>query len=281
MNRYLLLFALTLCATLLQAQVTEIPEANIAELGTTAGTPQMSGFIFIDGRYLPPPYTVTRRGNGIFINRILAEIPLPWPRGATGAPALKAGDALDADGDFEVIAPLQQAPQQAAPATTAPKVIQSIDDLFGDDDDTPTPTPPPPPTQTPAPTEKLLAQPPAALPQEREQTIEALDRTRQSYEQAIAKGEIFLFGKRHNRVNGTYGSARTLLGVLPRALRYATSAQDLQMRLQQGGIHFLDITICHELYKNKTTFPLLEERLKRIEASEAIEAAKRQQQRRW
>ena len=58
------------CGGVRAAELPEITDAAIAELGITLGTPQMNGFVFIDGRYISPPYTVTRKGNGIFINRI-------------------------------------------------------------------------------------------------------------------------------------------------------------------------------------------------------------------
>jgi hypothetical protein len=82
-------------------------------------------------------------------------------------------------------------------------------------------------------------------------------------------------------VNGTYGTGRALMGVLPNALRYAASPQDLQQRLQQGGVYFIDAAICAELFRNKATFPQLAERLRKIEEAEALEALKRKPARAW
>lgn len=102
-----------------------------------------------------------------------------------------------------------------------------------------------------------------------------LEARRKGYEQALSRGEIYFFSQRHSRLNGNYGTARTLMSVLPAALRSAQSPQDLLQRLNQGGVYFVDLAICSALYKNKLTFPLLEERQKRIEESEAADAAKR------
>ena len=53
-------------------------------------------------------------------------------------------------------------------------------------------------------------------------------------------------------------------------------------RLRRGGVFFIDIAICGELYRNRTTFPLLESRLKKIEEAEALEEARRRREaRRW
>jgi hypothetical protein len=281
--------AVGICLTV-AAQLPEVTETAVQELGSTYGTPQMNGFVFIDGRYVVPPYTVTRRGNGIFINRILVEQPVVWPRGGGAEPAGAGQDAkkaIDGDGDFEVVAP-EQARPAPEPEPEKAKAVRSIDDLFADEEEPAAAAAPAAPAApaTPVPAAAWPAQQPAArtpedAAREKAQTVEALDRVRKGYEQALGRGEIFFFGQRHSRVNGTYGTARTLMGVLPRALRQAVSPQDLQQRLQQGGVYFLDSAICAEIFRNKTTFPQLEERLRRIEEIEALEAQRRKSVRSW
>lgn len=274
----LLLIGVACACLTVAAPLPDVTELATEELGSTYGQPQMSGFVFIDGRYVAPPYTVTRRGNGIFINRIQVEQPVAWPR-TVGAVTVGAEPVakktIDDDGDFEVVAPEQA---QAAPAPA--KTVKSIDDLFADEDEEEPVAVPvaPATTAVPAPAVKRM---PEDIEREKAQTVEAIDRIRKGYEQALANGEIYFFGQRHHRVNGTYGSARTLMGVLPSALRQALSPQDLQQRLRQGGVYFIDLAICSELFKNKTTFPQLESRLRRIEEAEALEAQKRKASRGW
>jgi hypothetical protein len=267
-----------------RAQLPDVAEAAVSELGSTYGTPQMNGFVFIDGHYVPQPYTVTRRGNGIFINRIQVEQPVAWPRGG-GAEAAGAGQerkkTLDADGDFEVVAPVAQARPEPVPEKA--KAVKSIDDLFADGEEAAPPPEPEPEAEpaVPPPVAAAAVAPPAPvrspekIAREKAWAVEGLDRIRKNYEQSLERGEFFFFGQRHNRVNGTYGTARTLMGVLPKALRYASSPQDLQQRLQQGGVYFIDLAVCVELFRNKMTFPQLEERLRKIEEGEALDALKR------
>ena len=262
-----------------RAQLPEITETALAELGIAYGVPGMSGFVFVEGRYLAPPYTVTRRGNGIFVNRVQVEQPVVWPRGVEPASAARA---VDADGDFEAVAPeaAQPAPAQPVAEDAQKKAVKSIDDLFADEEEPA--AAPQPAAARPAPAASTQAvRSPEDHARDKAQVIEGLDRIRAGYEQALSRGEIFFFGQRHNRVNGTYGTARTLMGVLPKALRYAESPLDLQNRLKQGGVYFLDIGICGELFKNRNTFPLLEERLRKIEADEALEAMKKKAARPW
>jgi hypothetical protein len=51
----------------------------IQALGVVKGKPIDSGIVFIDGRYVEAPYTVSRRGRQIFINDILVYQWAEWP----------------------------------------------------------------------------------------------------------------------------------------------------------------------------------------------------------
>jgi hypothetical protein len=103
-------------------QLPEVPEEAIEALGTTVGTPQNSGFVFIEGRYLAPPYTVSRKGNGIFINRIQVEQPFGWTAEtltpAVIVPPKKTGEEAKKK-DLEKTSIFSDAPVQEAtvPAT--------------------------------------------------------------------------------------------------------------------------------------------------------------------
>lgn len=275
----------------LAAWLPEVPERAVAELGSTHGTPQAKGFVFVEGRYIPPPYTVTRKGNGIFINRIQVDQPVPWISGAAdgdspeggapkaadgeapegGAPKTADGEApdggvpkaADADGDFEEVAPDETPAETAAGTDDLFSDIGKADEKLGD-----------------APQAKE-ERGPAQGKINKEAWLQGLEKLRKGYDDALGRGEVFFFGPK-KRVNGNYGSARTMMGVLPQALRHSQSPQELLRRLREGGVFFIDIGICGELYRNKTTFPLLEERLKKIEETEALEEARRRNAvRRW
>lgn len=269
------------------AELPEVTPEALADLGTTLGTPQMSGFVFIEGRYLAPPYTVTRKGNGIFINRIQIEQPVAWARAADAdageAPAAApVKKSVDADGDFEEVGaaakPAEAPAGDAAAEPAKPKTVKSIDDLFDDD----APAQPAATAAVAAPAAVAAAPHPAVaeltgeeLKRQKEALVANLERLRKGYEQALQQNEFFFFGLRHNRVNGNYGTARALMGVLPKALRYAQSPQDLMQRLNQGGVYFIDLGICTALFKYRATFPLLEERLAKIEEAEEVESMRR------
>ncbi|MBN1513078.1 MAG: hypothetical protein JXB13_13770 [Phycisphaerae bacterium] len=68
------------------------------ELGVRVGEPLDSGFVFFDGRYLEPPYVVSRRGMAVFINDAMVQPPfLSWPLPVED-PILGASDPPIPDG---------------------------------------------------------------------------------------------------------------------------------------------------------------------------------------
>jgi hypothetical protein len=323
------LLAAALLAGTAAAQQLEVPPEAIEALGSTRGTPSLKGFVFIDGRYIQPPYTVSRIGNGIFINRILVEMPVPWSRFAPPPPK---ADKNDADGDFEDVTPAKPAEPPAQPAVKpvpppaekpaaderpdeaekpakpaadkddidslfdapAPKKPpkpakpgDAIDALFddapaGSDVDAPAADEPAPvaaPTEPAAPAaekaEPLPERTKEEIAKEEQLLKDYLDKMRQTYETALNRDEVFFFGRSHARINGNYGTARAMMQVLPDALKTSGSPDELLARLQRGGVYFIDARVAYLLFRNKATYPMLQERLARIKESEILEAAKR------
>lgn len=65
---------------------------SVQELGMSKGRPVTNGFVFIDGKYIEPPYLVARPGHGIFINDHLVDRPCPWPIPEKTQPTIPAED---------------------------------------------------------------------------------------------------------------------------------------------------------------------------------------------
>ncbi len=358
-KKVILFIAVSLLMTGHNAEAKVLPEvtqAAVDEMGVTYGVPCMTGFVFVDGQYLPPPYTVTRRGNAIFINRYQIEQPVAWTyfdSTAADAPLAKEPGAPDDDGDFtEPDVKMNPDAAERAPAKVSSidalfsedagdaaempvkeeggRTIRSIDDLFGDGgepDEKPAEKPvvqpiqktvnsiddlfgDEPVTAKPAAAERaknigsiddlfaddekmvgiiqpehakpavaaelrpVVPQTPEELKAKKEILKKRLDDKREAYERAIAKGELYFFSTSHNRINGNYGTARSLLEVLPGALRYARSPEDLMSRLKAGNLYFIDLNTCEALYRHKTTFPLLQQRLDNIKEMETLKASK-------
>jgi len=241
--RYPVLFcaglSLVACVHICLGQWPEVPEEAIDALGKTVGTPQSNGFVFVEGRYLKPPYTVTRNGNGIFINRVQVEQPFSWTA--------------------ESLTPVATPPPQKTEEALAGK---TLDALFDNGSAKPATE-----EKEGAGVEKQVIT--VILTQKQKDSLrQELDNMRMRFEVGLAQGEIFLFNDKNGRINGTYGTAKALFAVLPEAVRYAQSPQDLMARLNQGGVTFLDINACTDLYRNKLNFMVLSDRRRTLEDNE-------------
>lgn len=260
------------------AQLPEVPDEAITALGMTIGTPKRNGFVFIEGRYISPPYTVSRKGNGIFINRIQVEQPIVWSAETLNPSVHPQPKKDEAPKTPE---PVEPSPEPQPPAESAAVVVtdsivvsnappaeapvgKTLDALFDDSA-----------TNSVAGVEKngsgteKKATPVVLTQKQKDELRQKLDAIRVRFEQGLARGEIYFFSPKYGRVNGTYGTAKTLFSVLPEALRYAQSPQDLMSRLRQGGVSFLDASTCVDLYKNKLSFMVLNDRRKMIELNES------------
>lgn len=274
--------SLVVVAPVCWAQLPEVSEEAIEALGITEGTRQSNGFVFVEGCYIAPPYTVTRKGNGIFINRVQVEQPFPWTA-ETLTPAIadptKKRGAEPGKGDAEKENYLSDGREQEAgggasdvrvvPVAGSPAAVSTgntLDALF-DEGPARSATEE---QQTAVPGKQAAS---VSLTQKQKAELcQNLDMRRLRFETGLAQGEIFLFNYRYGRINGTYGTAKTLFAVLPEAVRYAQSPQDLMARLNQGGVYFLDINACTDLYRNKLNFMALSARRRSIEVSEAKKA---------
>jgi hypothetical protein len=254
------------------AQLPEVSAEAIEALGVTTGTPKRNGFVFIEGRYLPPPYTVSRKGNAIFINRIQVEQPIAWTAEALTPSAIPTPKKVEPPKKEEsekpsIFSPASETPELVAVpesqvVTPEPQVGKTLDALFnepatnsvaGNDASTPD-------KKTP---QVVLTQ------KQKVEFRQKLDAIRLRFELGLGQGEIYFFSSKNGRLNGTYGTARALFMVLPEAVRYAQSPQDLLSKLYQGGVSFLDINACTDLYKHKLNFTVLIARREMIKLSEA------------
>lgn len=69
MRKAFIVATFALCA-LAAGAFPAIPKESAKALGVTRGRPFSEGIVFVNGKYLPPPYVVERWGTGIRINKI-------------------------------------------------------------------------------------------------------------------------------------------------------------------------------------------------------------------
>ena len=77
--KIVLAIAAALAVPFAEASFQPNPKGAVKALKVTRGKPFKTGLVFIDGKYIPPPYTIERYGLVLRVNKIQATNPvIPW-----------------------------------------------------------------------------------------------------------------------------------------------------------------------------------------------------------
>ena len=229
----------------------KVPAQAMKELKGAVGKPLDSGIVFVNGRYIRPPYRVARMGTAIFINDVQVTGQInSWRKFLATQPGFTG----------------QIPAKQQTPAVVKAK---DLDDLFADDD---------PPAQEAKPEAPASASEPEVNFSANARSAELLreiDTFRAGVQRRLREGHACFFGSRYARVEVPPGLVKKLLEVLPDAMREADDGVDLESRIRARGIVFLNRTICNELIEHRPDYLKLIERKKALLEQERMEAMSR------
>ena len=253
--------ALVLAAGAAAPQFEEVPSGANKYLKAVRGKPIYTGMVFVNGHYLKPPYVLMRSGTALFINhsiQITGQI-VPWKSFL----ATQSGGAA-------IFAPPPSAPARPR-AVQQPHQVQSVDDLF---DDTPPPEPEPAaPAPDPAASSATTAETAAAIaaleksftPNEQTEKMKKRINDRRSYyDRKLREGNVIFFGSRYSPVTVEPRLVRSLLAVLPEAMREAEDGDQLYAALRSRGIVYLSREVCDDLVENRQDYRQVIEHRKTI-----------------
>ena len=221
----------------------KVPDAARTALKGARGKPVRKGMVFVDGHYLPPPYTVARYGTAIFVNdvQVTGQI-VPWKTFLAtqpgGAPAAAS------------------APTPAAPA----KKATAIDDLFDDGA----------PAAAPAPAAADAGGGAFVANARSNQLLKRINDYRTDVNKRLLNGDACFFG-RYGFVAVQQRLSRGLLDVLPEAIRDSADGTDLFNRLRGRGVGFLNANICADLIDNRADYTALVERRRKVKEDEEVQ----------
>ncbi len=227
----------------------KVPRQAMRELKGAVGKPLAEGMVFVNGRYLAPPYRVARMGTAIFVNDVQVTHQVnSWRKFLATQPenAVAAGAG-------------------AAAAAQQPAVAASLDELFEDED--------------------AAGAKPAAAAAEEERPFKAnaksaallqeIDAYRTLVQRKLREGNVCFFGSRYARIVVEPRIAKQLLAVLPEAMRDGESGEDMEARLRAGGIVFLNRTVCEELLQNRPDYLKITARRRQMQEQERAEGKSR------
>lgn len=226
----------------------KVPRQAMRELKGAVGKPLAEGMVFVNGRYLAPPYRVARMGTAIFVNDVQVTHQVnSWRKFLATQPESAASAAAG-----------------AAAAAQPPAVAASLDELFEDED-------------------AAGAKPAAAAEEERPfkanaksaALLQEIDAYRTLVQRKLREGNVCFFGSRYARIVVEPRIAKQLLAVLPEAMRDGESGEDMEARLRAGGIVFLNRTVCEELLQNRPDYLKITARRRQMQEQERAEGKSR------
>lgn len=270
----------------------KVPRDALLALHEARGKPFTGGAVFVNGKYLPPPYVVSRYGTAIVINghQVTGQIvswnkflgPRPAAPAASAPSAAKPANSEEkaADEKVEEASSLDDlfsddsaasgessAAASAAPAAAASDEMDTIDDLFGDEGEKPKAKPRAPVAKAarPAAPAAPAGPPPKYVPSARtKQLLDVIDKQRTAYDRALRMNNFYFFSPRYSNVGGNLRVLGIMSEKLPDALKDATSADDLYSRMRRSGLGFVSPEVCTDLFANKRTFLSLYELRSRV-----------------
>ena len=255
-----------------------IPKEGAKALGVTRGKPFSAGAVFINGKYIEPPYVVERWGTGIRINSIpVTGQVVDWNE------FLKTQDGVktvkkEAFPVQEVAPVAQQVPVAPPPAPAAD--VSSLDDLFDDDPKPARPTPAPRAVATPAASQPVAA--PAAprtvttyalsgafKPNESSKALLGrINSSRTEIDRILRSGGFVCFGDSYSRVTGDKRTLMAMLERLPELEQRSGSLDAFRAGVRSAGLVYLNEVLCEDLFRNRIDYRKLKERRERIKSDQ-------------
>lgn len=258
-----LIAAVLSAAAFAAAAMPEIPRASATALGVTRGRSFSSGVVFIDGRYIEPPYVVERWGNGIRINSQTATGPIiPWSEFLRTQEGVKVTKT--------------ETPAPAAvrePASTPPSYDDfdgsSLDDLFDDD---------PKPKKQASPPPRAAARPKVSVSYTLDgefvtnattrAMVKRINSERTEIDRILRNGGFIFFGESYSRVSGDSRTAFKLLEKLPDLQRRSSDIAAFRAGVRAAGLVYLNEVLCEELFRNRIDYPKLQKRFATMKRDE-------------
>ncbi len=259
----------------------ESPSAQVVKsLKATRGKPFTAGYVFVDGKYLLPPYTVERYGNVLRINGTQVTGPIvPWEefvKTQEGVQVSKSESAPEAEPEAEPEEEEEEEEDSEDDFDFDFGDDSSLDDLFADE--------PSEPKKKDKAKPKKKAKPKPKKPkvtvtytfegefkpnEKTKALVKKINDARTEMDKKLRNGGYMCFGAEYGApVTGDASIAKRVITKLPAILKSSSSPEALSANLRQAGISFFPEALIYDLYRYRIDHIYLSNRL-RIEKEEA------------
>lgn len=244
-----------------------IPKESAKALGMTRGKPFVAGVVFINGKFIDPPYTVERWGTGIRINQtpVTGQV-VDWSE------FLKTQDGVKVEKKAVESEAVSVAMEAVAPALK--DSADALDALFDND-------PEPAVSKPVRSTRPSTGARPAAPRTEVSYSIEGpfvpnevsrallkrINDARTEIDRFLRTGGFICFGNNYSRVTGDKRTLVKMMAVLPDLLQKSTTVEEFSAGVRSAGLVYLNEVLCEDLFRNRADYPKLRRRNARIQSA--------------
>jgi len=214
-----------------------VPTPALKALGAIQGKPIKTGWVFVNGHYLKPPYVVQRFGTALRVNGTQITGPLvPWKKFEATQKTVAEGaeddaaEAKDVDDLFEE----EEEEEEAKPAASAAAFVEN---------------------------------------ERSKRLVKTINDARTELDKELRRGKMYFFSTVQTRIELDPRIARDLVKKLPEALRDATDGADLARRLRAAGITYLNAEQCDQVVANRADYVALIDRRRTLEEQEKSDCA--------
>ena len=247
----------------------EIPWASAKALGVTRGKQFSAGLVFVNGKYVEPPYVVERWGTGIRINSIpVTGQVIDWSDFVkTQDPA----NVVKTMPEPSAPAPVQMYVPEIEPKSDA----DALDDLF---DDNPTPKKPAsswsassrrvvqPRPRPPSPKYELVGK--FVKNDASKALIRRINDQRTEIDGILRRGGFIFFGDGYSRVVGDSRTVETMLATLPETMQRSEELGAFRAAIRADGMLYVNEILSGQLFANKIDYRRLQERRKKLKSEQ-------------
>ena len=243
----------------------EIPKASGKALGITKGKPFSSGYVFVNGRYIEPPYVIERWGVGIRINSIpVIGSVIDWSEFVKTQSGVKVTKS-----ETPVAAESAPEPEPEPEVEEEDDESDSLDDLFDDD-------PKPKKAKKPAKRKTVRrapAKPVATLSYSFEgdfveneaskKLLASVNKVRTEINVALIKGGFLCFGDGYSRVTGDSRMAENFVRRLSEIQKRNTDLDAFIAAVRAANLVYLTEPLSADLFRNRRDYLRLQQRLEK------------------
>ena len=248
------------------------PAAAAKALKATVGTSFKEGIVFVDGRYLPPPYKVDRYGTVLRINgvQVTGEL-IPWNEFVKTQSGVTVSKSESEPAEETPASEPEPEPEEELEEEDDSE--SSLDDLF---DDEPTPKK----AKKPAAKRRTASRPKPKKPTvtvtysfdgefvPNDQTkayVDKINRARTRLDKHLRAGGYYCFGSKYQPISGDSGAARHLMEKLPEIMRDSSSPEAFRSKAFSAGFAYMPENLLADLYRNRYAYTVLIQRRKAMQ----------------